>query len=278
MSARVSLDPVDPSRVARTCRAWLQRGWEDLLVELSTAVAAREPGVKATVTACRTERDPLRGTRYTPARFASTLDLIGERPLVAQVDVYTEESHRAYGCATLTATRVVDDNAWVRLEIAADLGDAFDPDTGYDRWVDFMTEVLSDADPAYGEITTVRGDGLNTELDLALRRLDRDSIEQSRRVLRGYAWVTVVPQELVERLGGVAAIEGTGAVTQVRPLASGGVLLRATPSPEEYDDAAMDRLFRLLAPVLPVGEPRTLPGWPTRHQVVYVDAATVVDR
>jgi hypothetical protein len=82
-----------------------------------------------------------------------------------------------------------------------------------------------------------------------------------------------VPEELVHQLGGADAMEAAGAVTEVRRLTAGGVLLRATRTPEEYDDAAMERLFRMLAPVLPPGQPRDLPGWSTKHRVVYEDAS-----
>jgi hypothetical protein len=64
------------------------------------------------------------------------------------------------------------------------------------------------------------------------------------------------------------------AVAQVRPLAAGGVLLRATPAPAGYDDGAMHALFRLLAPVLPPGTPKPMPGYEFMR-VVYEDAATV---
>lgn len=55
----------------------------------------------------------------------------------------------------------------------------------------------------------------------------------------------------------------------------GGVLLRATDGIEQYDDEAMARVFRALAPALPSGRPRQLPvytGLPA-PRLVYEDAA-----
>ena len=65
----------------------------------------------------------------------------------------------------------------------------------------------------------------------------------TRSLLRGYLWVTVVSQELVVRLGAADGIEAAGAVAEVRQLPGGGVLLRATRRPEEYDEEVTRRLF-----------------------------------
>ncbi|MBM0226520.1 MULTISPECIES: hypothetical protein [Micromonospora] len=271
--AQVCLDPRDAARVARTSRAWLQQGWDGLFGEVSRAVAAKDPDAAASLIVCSTERDPIRAVRRSGKRWAAALERIDENPVVVAASVHTAEKRLSYAAIRLEVTRVLDNNPWVRLVIRAMLGAAFDPAVEYDRWVDFLTEVLADADPAYGEINKDVGDEGSTELDKSLRRDSDVSLKQSRQVLRGYSWVTVVPGELVERLGGADAIESAGAVAEVRRLAAGGVLLRATRTPEEYDDLAMQRLFRMLAPVLPPGQPRDLPGWPTKHQVVYEDAA-----
>ncbi len=267
------LDPMDPGRNARASRAWLERGWEDLFRDLAHAVSSRDPRASAHITACATERDPLRARRRTPARWNQALELIATNPVVVDTTATIEGKHSSYAHMHLTVTRVVDNNPWVNLVVHAMLGQTFDP-AEYDRWVGFLAGVLDQADPVYAEISYDRGWDLDTELDKALRRDPDQSMEQSRQLLRGYSWVTVIPQELVERLGGAEAIEAAGAAAEVRRLAAGGLLLRATRTPEEYDEAAMKRLFQLVAPVLPEGRPRDLPGWPTRHQVVYEDAAT----
>jgi hypothetical protein len=267
------LDPTDPGRNARVSRAWLERGWEGLFRDLAQAASGRDPRVSAHVTACATERDPVRARRRTPARWNQALELIASNPVVVDATGTIEGKHSSYAHLHLTVTRVVDNNPWVYLTAHAVLGQTFDPGVEYDRWIDFLADVLDDADPGYAEISYDRGWELHTELDNALRRDDRHSVEQSRQQLRGYSWVTVLPRELAERLGGTAAVEAAGAAVEVRRLAAGGLLLRATRTPEQYDEAAMSRLFQLVAPVLPEGLPRDLPGWPTRHQVVYEDAA-----
>jgi hypothetical protein len=168
------------------------------------------------------------------------------------------------------ATRVVDDDPWLRLHAYTSLPTV----AGYDRWVDFLAGVLDGADPAYAEISTTNASFTDTELDRALRRTAGDSLDQAREYLRGYAWVTVVPAELLRRLGTPDDLARSGALAEARPLSGGGALLRATPTPEEFDRPALERLFRLLAPVLPAGRPRPLPGWGSLA-VVPEDSATV---
>ncbi|MCM0674772.1 hypothetical protein NCC78_08730 [Micromonospora phytophila] len=273
LHAVVCLDPRDPAGVARTSQAWLKQGWDGLFGEVSRAVAAKNPDVAASLIVCATERDPIRAVRRSDARWATALNKIHENPVLVQAAADAEEKKLSYAHVRLGVSRVLDNNPWVRLVTRAMLGTAFDPAVEYDRWVDFLARVLADADPAYGEVSHDGGNDSSTELDKALRRDRNVSVEQSRQLLRGYSWVTVVPQELVHRLGGADVIEASGAVEEVRRLRAGGVLLRATRTPEEFDDAAMRRLFGLLAPVLPPGQPRDLPGWPTSHRVVYEDAS-----
>jgi hypothetical protein len=139
------------------------------------------------------------------------------------------------------------------------------------RWADFLAVTLNQANPAFGVVTD---DILvnATALDTALNRLHDHSLQDSRRFLRGYGFITVVPAELVDRLGGTAALSETGAFVRIQPLAGGGVVLQAAATPAQFDHRAMWRVFRALAPVLPPGQPEPLPGY-EHVRVVYEDAA-----
>jgi hypothetical protein len=70
-------------------------------------------------------------------------------------------------------------------------------------------------------------------------------------VLRGYSWMTVCASELVDRLGGVGALVESGAFWKVRVFDSGAVWLQATDHLNDYNSTAMERVFTVLAPVLP---------------------------
>jgi hypothetical protein len=120
-----------------------------------------------------------------------------------------------------------------------------------------LTRLMGDlTDPAYGEIV-VNATSLApaTMLDTALGRSAEASARSSRVHLRGYEWVTVCPKELTERLGGPERLRASGAFAEVRSLAQGGLLLRATDSPEEYRADRVRDAFRALAPALPPGRP-----------------------
>jgi hypothetical protein len=230
---------------AETAREWLRRGWEELL---------RSPP-DAWLVAAAAERDNQRPRRFTASAWASALDLLQDNPLL----VYARAADESGSVREVKATRVTDDDQWLRLHAYA----SHPTPASADEWVDFVAGVLDRADPAYAEISTTNASFTDTELDRALRRDPADSLDQARSYLRGYAWVTVVPRELAQRLSNVDG----------RRLAGGGLLVRATPMPEEFDRAALARVFRELAPVLPPGTPRPLPGWPLN--VVPENAADV---
>ncbi|MEV6614769.1 hypothetical protein AB0N31_13050 [Streptomyces sp. NPDC051051] len=138
--------------------------------------------------------------------------------------------------------------------------------------VAFLATALDGANPAFARIDH-RNFHETTDLEAVLKRPRRRSLRESRTLLRGYSWVTGVPAELADRLGGPAALEATGAFHAVRPLRAGGLLLQASETLAGYDDRHMEAVFRALAPVLPPGLPGEDPGRSTR--VVREDASRV---
>lgn len=63
------------------------------------------------------------------------------------------------------------------------------------------------------------------------------------------------------RLGGAASLRASGAFFEVVELSYGGLLLRATPTFDEYDDTAIGIVFRTLAPVLLTGRTEHVQGF-----------------
>jgi hypothetical protein len=166
----------------------------------------------------------------------------------------------------------MDDRWGTLLAVAGADGDAAADPRFYARWVDFLAVTLDQANPAFGVVS----DDLlvqATALDLALGRIYEQSLDDSRRLLRGYGFITVVPAELVDRLGGVSSLAGSGAFVLVESLAAGGAVLQATATLPQFDDEALRRVFWALAPVLPSGIPHPLPGY-EHVRVVYQDAAS----
>lgn len=138
--------------------------------------------------------------------------------------------------------------------------------------LELLRTVADVADPAYGE-AVVNGSSLPpaTMLDGALYRHAEDSAAQSREFLRGYEWLTICPKELLPRLGGAEGLRGSNAFSSVEELRHGGALLRATDDPAAYGPAEIAAVFSAVAPVLPAGRPRALPGHDLRR-VVFANA------
>ncbi|HVK23182.1 MAG TPA: hypothetical protein VM677_17640 [Actinokineospora sp.] len=125
--------------------------------------------------------------------------------------------------------------------------------------VEFLDSMISDTDPAFGCVSTRFAMQEDTELDYAMGRRYDESLACSREYLRGYSWITLVPNELVHRLGGAKTIKNAG-FHRVVPHFSGAAIIVAAPTGEEYPDS-VPGLFRTLAPVLPPGKPKQVYGY-----------------
>jgi hypothetical protein len=206
---------------------------------------------------------------YTPEAWSAIVADLGGR-VASSLTIFGPEAEDPTR-GRLSVSSATLDGTWVSLLVQAvvDWHDA--NDAGYcTRWVDFLAATLDQANPAFGVVTD---DNLvdATAVDMVLHRKYKRSLDDSRRFLRGYGFATVVPAELVDRLGGVRELADTGAFVRVQPLRAGGVVLQATATLPQYDDEAMRRVFRALAPVLPPGVPRLVPGY-EHVRVVYEDA------
>jgi hypothetical protein len=119
----------------------------------------------------------------------------------------------------------------------------------------FVRSVAERVNPSFGQCDY--DDGLSkTAVERTVGppwRMPSTTIPDSRHTLRGYSWLTICPQELADRFGGVDALSATGAFREVEQLAAGGVWLLATADYRDYDQAAVERVFEAVAPVLPTG-------------------------
>lgn len=160
----------------------------------------------------------------------------------------------------VSSTHTVKSGQHSRLLTTLQLGSGLADPQRCGQLVDTVTEALDAADPAFGRIDHNQFSE-RANLDIALRRKTVEYLSESRRLLRGYAWTTVCPQELVDRLGGMEALRATGAFSRVVPLRRGAVL-QSTDAVAAYTDEAMHAVFETLAPVLPPGLPKRHPAFP----------------
>lgn len=96
-------------------------------------------------------------------------------------------------------------------------------------------------------------EGGSTALDDALRRPRAASLGESRQWLRGYDWATLVPAELAGRIDRRRAEDELARVVE---LTSAGLVLVGTDRFSAFDEAALERVFGVVEPVLPRGEPQ----------------------
>lgn len=126
--------------------------------------------------------------------------------------------------------------------------------------------------PLYGQIGYLRGE-LRTAFETRLGLAPPESIAETEAELRGYDWVTIVPQSLGERLGGTKYFEASGAFTEVTHLDRGGYFLLATPHFADYDMTAAEKVFEAVAPLLREGTPREANPLRAPSFIVMRDAA-----
>lgn len=177
-----------------------------------------------------------------------------------------------------------DSLGWLRIGAHVAESLLLDPTHGPEaqqEWLRVLRMFAERANPGFGQIeygytwnATALEDALTPDLELG----DRDpefTVGQSRRYLRGYSWLTIVPAELVKPLGGAAALRAGGAFHQVAELANGGLWLLATADYRDYGMRQAAAVFRATAPVLRPGELIEDDGDPygsPPHRLVFEDA------
>lgn len=152
-------------------------------------------------------------------------------------------------------------NMGAQLLLGDAMGELDDPRFCADA-VRFLVAALDAVNPAFAWMGVDGPATDDTNLDCVLNRRVRDSVREARKLLRGYSWTTVCPEELSVRLGGPGALAATGAFHRVVPLSAGGVVLQATETAAAYTDEAVRGVFEALHPVLPPGVPQFDPAHP----------------
>jgi hypothetical protein len=159
---------------------------------------------------------------------------------------------------------------WVVLEAEIPADRFTDPVTGpaeQRRWLTALDPIADRVDPGFGQISYWL-DGGRTPLERWSVARDfppdqRDpqySIARNRDRLRGYAWLTILSQEVADKVGGPRALTATGAFAEVKELSHGGLWLLATPDFTEYNMKSAEAVYGALAPALGPGTPMRREG------------------
>ena len=109
---------------------------------------------------------------------------------------------------------------WVQLQTTVSSAVFVDP--GRQRvWLDTLFEQADRHDPGYGQLgfyceggATALEDAFDNRVEPPQRRYPEHTIGGSRRALRGYSWVTIVPKELASTVDGDKRLRGRPAVVR----------------------------------------------------------------
>jgi hypothetical protein len=265
-----------PEEFGRIAMAWLDEGVRALAGDISEEILAGPPLKPYWHEGVIREEDPRfepdkpslwgevrivypsrSGGHYMkPYGRTSLKRLAALAPTLKSADVTLERSAgEAWSVHILQVRREGEESGHARLVLPVRAA----PDYTSERPdIAFLRDFARRHEVAFGHVSPVSpslpGD---TQLELALRRHTWQTLPEWNRYLRGYSWITVVPGVLASRLGGAAGLRDNGAFAAVEELAGGAVWLEATPLWSEYsgDQAAVDRVFEALVPVLPAGMP-----------------------
>lgn len=260
-------------------QAWLVGARERLAGELWHRL---ESGVPSVVGGVLRSGVPSLGrfqwsAEYSPENFDVLLSSLGEQRgeyAYWMVDDLANEDPES--CSSADCGLQADER-WegrVVLRAGAWFSRAAVPVAVQEAFVDFLSEFSERAQAAFRNATDDNQDS-QTALDIVSPGPIDRGVLRSDEVMWGYSWVTVCPPAVVERLGGYDGLVASGAFVEVRRLSYGAALLRATELLEQYDDEAMHRVCRTLAPALPPGKPKRLPDDGGRYppRIVYEDAS-----
>jgi hypothetical protein len=198
-----------------------------------------------------------------------------------------ERGHRSGNLLSLALRRDEQAPAWLQLSGNPTETHFVDPASGsatQQIWLKALFAFADQVNPGYGHIAYYHDDG-RTALEYSFDprqyppqwRRPQLTMNENRSFLRGYSWLTIVPQELADRLGGVAALAACGAFNQVRQLSRGGVWLLATADYREFTEDALNAVFHALAPVLRPGTPSRRPQMLGKapQRLIFEDASQV---
>lgn len=221
---------------------------------------------------------------YSAKGWAELLDQLSSLPRGAAMEIIRNDERGRRGMPSLMVMMAHRDG-WLELFVEVD-DDVASSAAGQRDLLATLYEVAQRSNPSSGSVYLLER-GPKPPLEQLLRRTD--GLRTSRQMARDYGWLTVLAEELGERLGGLPALRAAGAFTQVERLAEGGFWLLAAPTWDEFGWPEAQRVFEVLAPVLPPGVPQTtqerfmvvggeLQPWTSRNLIVSRDPLDITGR
>ncbi|GAA4263237.1 hypothetical protein [Dactylosporangium darangshiense] len=226
-------------------------------LHIETRLSRREPhAVSIMLSIPQRGGDGYLHTAYSPVMFDALVESLQDLPRGANLwfDANGDdgESHTGPTLGFDLDRIDSDTGAWLQLRLLT-LRTPLTQTNGMAPLLAFVRGVANLGNPVHGEIFW--GNQTGGVFEWGIGKYVEQSLPQARQLLRGYAWLTILPEEIGQRLGGLDALRFSGAFVEVEHLDAGGYWCRATPSIEQYDQAAAERVFEVVAPALPPGPP-----------------------
>ena len=137
---------------------------------------------------------------------------------------------------------------YMHLVASVSQGD-FEVDGTAQKWLRFAARQADALNPIFGHSVSSSED-YRTSREKELRWFPFETVPNGRRSLRGYSWITICSREIIEQLGGIQELVGSGAFHCVRETVSGGAVLQASETYADYLNQSNDGLASVLGPVL----------------------------
>lgn len=197
-----------------------------------------------------------REVQYSEAAWQRMLAALAEYPFAVRVSLYPLDDRgfqQDGGWGYVGVERDFHAPTWTSFTFTADAEDGGWPQSEetQHKWAEFVKGQAARIGACAGGMTDDVWPG-EFALQLATENL-RPDVSDSRQVLRGYTWVTIIAPELAVRLGRAEALRQSGAFYEVSPLPNGALWLRATPAINDFTGERVRRVFKALAPVLLTG-------------------------
>ncbi len=213
---------------------------------------------------------------YSDAAWSRAMEDLNDYPFGVSLEI-TELDREGFpkqrGGSTIAVNRDFYHPEWVSFTFSASAADTGWPDSVQvqDQWAASVQRQAAQTNTCAGGMTDDIGPG-QTALQRMTLNLSAD-IADSKQVLRGYTWITILDGQLSARLGGLSRLQSSGAFCDVKELPNGSVWLRATPTINEFTGNKIRKVFEVLAPVLLTGLAKARFAAESYRAVEDVDAA-----
>ena len=261
--------PIDPDRerAARAARRWFGLCPHRLHGAFGAAVRAmpetelgqdgrRAGAVSATVSAAMWDGvrpEPWEWSEvYSPRSFGELLSRLGRLPDAAGFDASTLDDLGRWNRPGFNVGFIAEDDY---LDLFSTIDDAVANDPDGERVILATLREVAEMAAPLAVAVAVQGSQGEMPLEDAISRSNTTYTRSPATVLRNYGWLTVLSDEMADRVGSGGRLVACGAFAEVERLAAGGWWLLATKTWDEYGPEQANRVFEVVAPLLPAGRP-----------------------